>query len=359
MVCSSFAVGGAENMVAQLLVGIKEKADVVAILSNQKCDNHIQEIVDSSNVKSYYPNVDEKKSIIKYIKILRHVHKTLKKEKPDIIHSHLGAMIFAVPYVLTHKVRYIHTVHNVPNQDSGWFIRTIIRLLVKLKKIEFSSISQVIQDQIVEEYKTTPDKARVIVNPVDCQKYECKRNNTYNNQNNQKIQLISIGRLSKQKNHKNLLKAFSIVHKENPNITLLVVGDGNLRQDLEKYKDELKLTDNVVFTGAREDIPKLLADSDIFVMSSDYEGLPLTMLEAMASGLPIISTDVGGIKDIVDEKNSILVRAGDSERLAEAITDLVKNHEKRNNMGVYSKEYALRYDVNIFISKYLELYGIK
>nr|MQY69267.1 glycosyltransferase [Bacillota bacterium] len=112
------------------------------------------------------------------------------------------------------------------------------------------------------------------------------------------------------------------------------VGDGELREKMESLVKELEIKDNVVFTGSREDIPKILKVMDIFVLPSLWEGLPIVLLEAMASKKPIVATDVIGNKEVVvDGKTAFLVPPKNPGRLAEKIISLIKNKPLREKFG--------------------------
>lgn len=354
---SSFAVGGAENMVAQLIAGLdKTSFELIVITSNPKQNTHIQNIVDKSCIKFYSANKTDDKSLFSRLKTFWNVCKILKREKPDLIHTNLSIIIYAIPYILFHKVAFIHTVHNLPSKDLGNNVRLVLKCLVKLKKIRFTSISKSIQSAIVSEYGVEKSLAPIIVNPVNCKEFDVKPIRCANHCF-EKIRFVNVGRLSLQKNQELLIKAFSHVVKKYDDISLDIVGSGDLSPKLNTLVEKLNLNSHVFFKGSRSDIPQLLASSDIFVLSSIYEGLPLTILEAEASGLPIISTDVGGVSDVVEnEKNGLLVPNNDEKSLANAMIHLIEHDELRVLFGNQSKEIVKKYDINCFINQYSSLY---
>lgn len=350
--CSSFAVGGAENMVAQLICGLdKSKFDITVIVSNPRVDNHIQKMIDESNVKIIYGSNSDSKSIVNRIRTFLKINHALIKENPEIIHTNLNIAVYVIPFVLFHKVRYIHTVHNIPEKDSGRLMRKVFSLLVRLGKIRFSSISSVIQREIVKTYHINQQFAPVIVNPVDCNKY-----NTHMDRNDRYVKFITVGRLAKQKNQALLIDAFSMIHAQFLETSLSIIGDGTLKSELAEKIKQYHLEDSVYLMGNRSDLPVLYGLHDVFVLSSDYEGLPLTVLEAEAAGLPVISTDVGGVSDIVGDKNGILVEKGNVKALANAMKVMIMDKKKRSSFGDASKEEAQKYDINIFLKKYTEMY---
>jgi len=152
-----------------------------------------------------------------------------------------------------------------------------------------------------------------------------------------------VGRLVPIKNHRMFLDAAKIVCKraglEPAPTKFIIVGDGELRQELENYARQIGIQDSVIFTGWRRDLEKIYAGLDIVCLTSLNEGTPVSLIEAMAAAKPVISTDVGGVKDIVEhEKNGLLVASGNIDEYADAVIKLIKNPDMRLNMGAYGRE---------------------
>jgi glycosyltransferase involved in cell wall biosynthesis len=138
----------------------------------------------------------------------------------------------------------------------------------------------------------------------------------------------------------------------------VLVGGGKLGPELEKEAEALGLGDRVRFLGPRSDIPEILGAADVFVLSSDYEGSPLSIMEAMAAGKPVISTAVGGVPELVEDgRSGLLVPRGSPKALAEAVNLMVKNHEAREAMGRASLGLATeRFDARVMTRAYEGLY---
>lgn len=144
---------------------------------------------------------------------------------------------------------------------------------------------------------------------------------------------LCVAEFTPTKNHRQLLLAWKRVAKEEPSAQLLLVGNGRLRQREESrvIRDQVR---NVRFLGFRRDVPSLLAAADLLVLPSRREGLPRSILEAMAVGLPVVATDVRGCRDLVEHgRNGLLVKVGDVEGLAQAIVTLLGDRELRERMG--------------------------
>ena len=170
------------------------------------------------------------------------------------------------------------------------------------------------------------------------------------------INIISIGRLSKMKNHMLILEAMKLALKVNPKLKLNIAGEGPERISLENYIKIHRLSSKVKLLGNREDIPLLLSNADMYISTSLVEGLPLSILEAMSNSLPIIATPTGGVTDIVKGSNGILTNP-EVENIAMSILRLANDKELRITYGKKSLEIAREFDIKSTISSYETLYA--
>lgn len=347
VILPSFGVGGTENMVAALVNRIdKTKFNVMVICLACPQKTHVQQAMERSGVKIYYAM----KGKISSWRIFFRVYRVLSQFRPHLIHSNMYAFAFAAPYVLTHRIRMLHTIHNKPVNEFKNKYKRLISYLYRKEKAVPVAISHIIEREMKELYPQLHCIER-IYNPVDTEKFRTERKK----KTDRPVTFINVARFMRQKNHELLLNAFARARNIAPSVRLLLVGDGELREAMEKKAEELKLSDAVTFAGNVEDVERYLSDADVFVLSSDYEGLPLSILEAMAAGLPVISTNVGGVADIVTD-NGILVKPGDVEALAEKIAELALDEEKRALMGECSLRNVQQYDSAEFIRQYESLY---
>ena len=347
IILPSFAIGGTENMVANLAMYIdKKKFEVLVISLSYPLNTHIQKIIETSGVGIAYGM----KGKVSSRKVFASVYKELTKFKPDLIHSNMYAFLFTVPYLLTHKVKLLHTIHNKPTNEFKDKYKKVISILYRTNKAIPVAISHIIEREMKELYPYLKTIERVY-NPVEVKKFYTDRTKVSDGD----TIFINVARLMKQKNHTLLINAFADALRVVNEIQLWLVGDGELRKKLENQVKQLGINEKVYFIGNVSNVRDYLANSDVFIMSSDYEGLPLSVLEAMASGLPIISTDVGGVADIVTN-NGILVPSKDKKALTDAIIELTKNQEKRRQFGEYSYENSKKYDSTEFIIQYEALY---
>jgi glycosyltransferase involved in cell wall biosynthesis len=170
------------------------------------------------------------------------------------------------------------------------------------------------------------------------------------------VELISVGRLREPKDFITLARA--LARLKHGSFRASVVGDGPDRSKIEAELAQLGLSESVRLLGDRSDVPQLLAQSDIFVCSSRSEGMPVSVLEAMAVGLPVVASAVGGVPEIVDDgRTGLLVAPGATAPLADALAGLIRDRALREHMGRSGREAALeRYDLPRFRQAHLELY---
>jgi glycosyltransferase involved in cell wall biosynthesis len=168
--------------------------------------------------------------------------------------------------------------------------------------------------------------------------------------------LIAVGRLKAPKDFLTLVRALAAL--PGGSFEALIVGDGPDRAQVEAEIERLGLEGSVRLTGERSDVPELLADADIFVLSSRSEGLPVSVLEAMAAELPVVASAVGGLAELVDDGGTgILVPAGDEQALAQALGRLVEDAELRRKLGAAGRARAEeRFDLEAFRRAHLDLY---
>jgi glycosyltransferase involved in cell wall biosynthesis len=170
--------------------------------------------------------------------------------------------------------------------------------------------------------------------------------------------VAAVARFHPVKDHATLLRAFANVSAAVQDVDLLLVGDGPLRPDLEAQADALGITRRVRFLGVRHDVPDILAASDVFVLPSLSEAASITLLEAMATGTPVVATNVGGNPEIVrHDENGLLTPRGDAPAMAMAIVRLLREPERARELGAHAAEQVRRtYRLERTIDRYHTLY---
>lgn len=186
----------------------------------------------------------------------------------------------------------------------------------------------IVQTQHNKAYfsKTLQKKCKIIYNPIDLGEKKGQALRT-----EKKHRIVSVARLMKQKNQLMLLDAFAKVKQAFPDHTLTIYGEGPLREELERRVAELDLRGSVILPGNTQNVFDYIADAELFVLSSDFEGMPNALIEAMCLGLPVVSTAVSGATDLIEDgRNGLLTPVGDAEQLAACMMRMLEDAQLRN-----------------------------
>ena len=252
---------------------------------------------------------------------LRDFTRFLKERKFSVVHTHLTyANIIAGLAGKITRTPLISTLHSTAvDRRHAHFLRDKIELMI------LSSVNKVlgVGKSVSDIYEPILGReVSVLANAVDentkLTKQEYKTLRAQIGLASSQPTFISVGRLSPDKDVDGLLQAFSIIRKSAQNAALLIVGDGELRPELEEKAQSLGLEKAVFWLGMRNDVPKLLAVSDVYISASRREGLPISLLEAMMAALPMVVTDVGEVAALVGDDAGILVPHSEPTLLAEA-----------------------------------------
>lgn len=261
--------------------------------------------------------------------------KLLKANRYDVVHSHVHyASGFILFLAARAKVpgRILHFRNTTDGCPATWKRQAYRRMMMKFADCSANKILAVSRGAMEAGWGSRWQQDRrteVLYNGIDLSRYQpiesCKQ--TLRVQLGLKTDegyLINVGRFNPQKGHDLLIDAFSKFHLQYPKVKLLLIGDGPLRPEVEKKVQSLGLTEHILFMGLRNDVPLWLEASDGFVLSSHWEGLPGVVLEAVAVGLPVVSTAVPGSVEIAEFTDLVeTVPIGDVEALTVGMKDLV------------------------------------
>jgi len=264
--------------------------------------------------------------------------KIIRRLSPDIIHMHNSTPLLygTIAGRLAGVNKMVVTQHGSISKESNKMRFGLKRVFGMVNKTV--AVSKDIKEYIKDTYKINGNKLGLIINGIDDDVYkkDTAKKAEYRKKFGLEGKLVigHVARLSPEKDQNTLLEAFSIVAKEIADARLVIAGDGPLNENLQLKTYNLQLKDKVLFLGSRNDVPELMNMFDMFVLSSIREGTSLTLLEAMATELPIVATDVGGNPEVVrDGENGIIVPVSNAEALAEKIVYLYKNTDIREKMG--------------------------
>jgi glycosyltransferase involved in cell wall biosynthesis len=287
----------------------------------------------------YIEGLGREISIIDDIKAIYNIYKFLKKEKPDIVHTHLAkaGTIGRIAAWLAGVPQIYHTFHG--HLFKGYFspLKTyffiLIERLLALISTRIVTISDLLKNDLVRYKITRADKITVIPLGFDFSRIipdeeHCQSLRHHLNIPDNKVIVSIIGRLCSIKNHKMFLDIARSVKAKTDNVHFLVIGDGELRSELELYTDDLDIRSCVTFTGFISDLKLVYGSVDIVVLTSLNEGTPVSLLEAMVCKRLVISTNVGGVSDFIKNGESGFCFDFNNEDFVKVIMDYASNPEK-------------------------------
>lgn len=317
--------GGAERVVANLANDLNAKGYDIKIIVMKKA---ITDYELNEGVKLVGADALSKNGKNHFFKGLGFYIKNIMEYKPDIVVAFLSKTIIIsmlCRLFLFTKIPVIACERANPKARRG-VLRVLNDFFVK------RADGCVFQTKEARDYYNLKENKKTVIlkNPIsrdfNIQRYEGIR----------KKEIVAAGRLSEEKNHNLLIEAFAKISNRYPEYKVIIYGEGPLMDELNIKINKLGLKDRVKLPGRVDNIKEKIYDSSLFVLSSDSEGMPNALLEAMALGLPCISTDcpVGGPREIIENyNNGVLVPAGDADKLAEAMDKLLADKELADKIG--------------------------
>ena len=302
-------------------------------------------------------------------KALAKLWRLMRRERPHIVHTHtaragllgrVAARLAGVPVV-------VHTFHG--HVLRGYYSAPKTELLRRMEQAlawgtdRIVTVSERVKDELVNYGVAPPERITVIPLGFDLHPFlSCEdQRGLFRRELGLRdgTRLVGIvGRLFPIKNHRLFLDAAARVAAREPDCRFVIVGDGILRPELEQVSSDLGLAGRVIFTGWRKDLPRIYADLDVLVVSSDNEGTPVSAIEAMAARCPVVATRVGGIPDlIIDGETGFLVPPKNAEQLAAAVIHLLREPDVAHRVGQAARAVAReRFSVERLIDDTEDLY---
>lgn len=345
----SLRLAGAERTCERLSTDLKELGQDIVVISFYSFHTSITENLEANGIKVIYL---DKKSGFDF-SIIGKLKKAIRSEAPDVIHTHLGTLIYCFFATMGMKpMRWIHTVHNIASEEAKGLRQKIRKYCFDRNKIIPVALSEKIQNTIMDLYGLNFDTIPVIFNGIDLGKCIPKKNYSRGDI----FTITHIGRFMKEKNHIGLIRAFAIFHEEHPDTRLQLLGEGVLFDEVKAYVEDAKLTDSVEFLGLQDDVHVFLNKSDVFSLPSIFEGVPITLIEAMGTGLPIVTTRVGGIPNMLENGVSAFLCDVDEKQIAECFEKYYLDEKLRENHGKAALERSKLFSAEEMTRTYLEIY---
>jgi len=273
------------------------------------------------------------------------LYRLIRRARPHIVHTHtakagvlgrLAARLAGVPVVV--HTYHGHVLHGYYGPLMNWLLRRMERLLAHLTDC-IVAVSDQVKHELVVYGVAPPEKIAVIPLGLELRPFmeSGSLRGTFRHElgftDGERL-VGTVGRIFPVKNHRLFLDAAARVAGREPRARFVVIGDGALRLAMEEHARRLGIADRVVFTGWRRDLPAVYADLDVLVVASDNEGTPVSAIEAMAAGRPVVATRVGGMPDLVTEgETGRLVSPRNADALADGVLSVLRHPRQAARMG--------------------------
>lgn len=323
------------------------------------------------------PDLGREIDLKKDLKALYKIYKLIKDERPDIVHTHtakagaigrIAAWLAGVPTIV--HTFHGHVLEGYFGRLKTWIFIIIERMLARLTD-KIITLSEGLKKELVNIKIAPSSKISIIPLGLELDRFispDVRKNRFKMSLGIAPDTLLVgiVGRLVPIKGHRVFLEAACKIMKlkldagDKQPVKFIIVGDGELRSELEEYTDRLGIREHVIFTGFRKDLPDIYADTDIVVLSSYNEGTPVSLIEAMTAGVPIVATKVGGVSDFIDDGvTGLLVPAGDADALAAGVIMLLDDPALREQIGENVRKAVYpKYDISNLVKNIDELYNM-
>lgn len=343
-VLHSMGVGGAEVLAARLVERLKDSTRFVFV-----CLDEVGTLGESLGREGFPVHVLHRSPGLDR-SCVRRLRDVLKTERVDLIHAHQHAPFFysalsrfggAAPPIL-------FTEHGRHHPDHPGLKRRVANRLLLRPRDRIVAVGEAVRSALIHNEGLPARRVDVIYNGIPIERFDRSFSPEERADARREmgleaddLALIQVARLDFLKDHPTALRTLHRLTDRLPSARLVLVGEGPEEPAIRALIAELGLEERIRMLGLRKDVPRLLAGADVAVLTSISEGIPLTLIEAMAAGLPVVSTNVGGAAEVVvDRQTGLLAPSGDAAALGDAIASLAADPEARHRMGALGRQRA-------------------
>lgn len=341
---NTISTGGAERVLVQLTKHFSKAGWETVLVTSYPSENEYTVCAEVKRV-SLEPEELKQSRLQRNISRIRKLRRICKSEKPNVMISFMQEPNFrAVLAAAGLPVKTIVSVRNDPNREyAGVLGKLTGKLILPMAD------GCVFQTEEAKAWfpKRLQKKSAIIQNEVSEDFFKTQRNSAHD--------IVTVGRLCEQKNHRLLINAFAEIAQKHPDEKLLIYGSGAQDKLLREQIEALRMNDRVLLMGSTNDVPEVLSRSKVFALSSDYEGMPNCLLEALAVGVPSVATDCpcGGPRTVIqDGENGLLVPVGDETAMAKALDKLLSDPEYAERIGQNGKNSAMRFKPDVVFAQW-------
>lgn len=354
-VITSMRTGGAERLVADLVPEMKRLGHAVDIFLFDGTETPLlRELKKHVSISYGAKGALQMWNPFHFFKLKKLIH----YGDYDIVHSHNSpAQILTSLAVKNPNTKFVTTEHNTfTNRRKFTFLKWLDPIFYKGYD-HIVCVSTKTRDSLMEDVNISPDKVTVITNGIDISKFSPDAN-LKSSKPAPKINpgdkiILMAGAFRKQKDQPTLIRAMAFLPS---NYKLWLAGGWKLKRKSERLSQSLGLNDRISFMGIRNDIPALMQFADVNVLSTHYEGMPLSAIEAMASGKPFIASDVAGVREIASDA-ALLVPEANPEVLAKAIKEVIENQKLSSEISKKCRQRAIQFDIKNSVKAHISLYN--
>lgn len=340
-------LAGAETMCENLTNGLLKLGHEVTVVSLYEYHSVITERMQRNGVNIIYLNKKNGVDISIVFKLI----KIFKEYKPDVVHSHLYAGKYAhIASNLCKISAKVYTIHSVAINEAGKLNRGFNHFLFKYCNIIPVSLSEEIQKSVVKEYGIDYKSTPVVFNGVPME--NCHRKVDYVGNN----KILHVGRFAEAKNHEVLVKAIATIIERGHDVKLYLYGQGELEVSIKELVKKIHMEKNIYFCGLTDNIYSVMEKCDIFVLPSLYEGMPMALIEAMGTGMPILASNVGGIPDMIENEKSGLLCEPTVDGVVEGLERLIESNDERKRYGENAIISSEKFSADKMARNYYEIY---
>jgi glycosyltransferase involved in cell wall biosynthesis len=359
LIVDSLKLGGAQRLVSAFATNaVTYGLSPIIITLREDSAPFIQKPIHEAGIKVIHLGAPSLFNVWRFRKLID----VLKREKVELVQTHLVyANILGSLAAYKAGIPAIATLHSVSVRGGlkSKILKVIENFVLRKYATRILAVGQMVAD--LNEKNYIHRKVDVIPNGIPKPKFPPvqDRDRLRKEMTGDGLGsiVITVGRFTSAKGYEDMIQAFHLLRQRAPQPKLVMVGTGSMVNNIKNQIEDLDLDQSVFLAGEREDVPQLLASSDVFASSSHREGLPLAVLEAMMAGLPVVATSVGDIPNVVTEETGVVVPPHNPEMLADALEDLLKNPKKREAMGQAAYRRAMdEYSVEAWMKKHLALY---
>lgn len=326
-VIPEFGLAGAETMCEALCYEIQRSGKYKLFVASL-FDYHspITERMEQQGVNIFYlhkkPGID--------VRMIWRLYRLMKETQIDIVHTHIHVMQYVVPAAIMAGVKVrVHTVHNIASKELGKAQRFLAKYFYKHCHVTPISISPLVQKTVMEEYKLSERQTPMVYNGSDLRKCIVKTDYVASDP----FTYLHIGRFSPVKNHRLMVEAAKRLKSEGYKFKINFVGGAGNEEQIKQEVVAKGLEEEITFCGLQSNVYPYLSNSDCFILPSVYEGMPISLIEAMGTGLPIIASAVGGIPDMLQNGESAILIHPTVDDLVEAMKKVYEEERLREELG--------------------------